>query len=87
MNPVSLSVFPNPASSVVNVSFVGPLNEKISLDIYDLNGRKINSIIDNEISNGEFYNITLDVSTYPLGTYLVVMTSNTANKVSKFIKY
>ena len=87
LNPVSLSVFPNPASSVVNVSFVGPLNEEISLDIYDLNGRKINSIIDNEISNGKFYNITLDVSTYPLGTYLVVMTSNTANKVSKFIKY
>ena len=87
LNPVSLSVFPNPASSVVNVSFVGPLNEEISLDIYDLNGRKINSIIDNEISNGKFYNITLDVSTYPLGTYLVVMTSNTTNKVSKFIKY
>ena len=87
LNPISLNVFPNPASSVVNVSFVGPVNEEISLDIYDLNGRKINSIIDNEISNGKFYNITLDVSTYPLGTYLVVMTSNSVNKVSKFIKY
>ena len=87
LNPVSLNVFPNPASSVVNVSFVGPVNEEISLDVYDLNGRKINSIIDNEISNGKFYNITLDVSTYPLGTYLIVMTSNSTNKISKFIKY
>ena len=87
VSPVSLSVYPNPASNVVNVSFVGPVNEEISLDVYDLNGRKINSIIDTELSNGKFYNITLDVSTYPLGTYLVVMTSNSTNKVSKFIKY
>ena len=54
LNPISLTVFPNPVSSVVNVSFVGPVNEEISLDIYDLNGRKINSIIDNEISNANF---------------------------------
>ncbi len=86
-SPVTLNVYPNPTSAVANITFAGPLNEQISIDVYDLNGRKVSSLINNEFSNGKLYNIMLDVSTYPLGTYLVVMTSNSANKVSKFIKY
>ena len=86
-NPVSLNVFPNPSSDLTTINFSIPSNKEISLDVYDLNGKKVKSILSNNVSNGGIYNIPLDISLYPLGTYIVVLSSDNTSKVAKFIKY
>ena len=86
-NPVSLNVFPNPSSDLTTINFSIPPNKEISLDVYDLNGKKVKSILSNNVSNGGIYNIPLDISFYPLGTYIIVLSSDNTSKVAKFIKY
>ena len=40
-NPVAMQLWPNPASSQVTITYVAEKNERASLEIFDVNGKKI----------------------------------------------
>jgi hypothetical protein len=77
-----LNVFPNPASDLVNVTFVS--TEKQSrLSVYDLMGKEL--IAKNTVSNSGLSQQELDVSHLARGTYILMLTSENSRKTQKII--
>jgi PKD repeat protein len=68
INRMELSVYPNPATSVVRIIFSKPPHEGSKLYIFDLLGRKVMERI---VNKGTFENgILVDVSSLDKGLYL-----------------
>ena len=63
-NNIKISVFPNPTSSIVNIS-MGNIEDKLSLIVYDAAGRKI---YDHSFSEKDF---SIDFSSYSEGIYIL----------------
>ncbi len=68
-------VYPNPASTVMNLDFIMPVNSNdLTLSIYDIFGRKVNSISLTETSG----TASLDLSNFIQGTYIYSISSASA---------
>ena len=75
-NPFNISIYPNPVSEEV-LNIINPSNEPLSISIYDVNGRKINSqqiIFD-----------SVDISDLSTGFYSLVIRSGEKTKVKKIV--
>ncbi len=70
-----LSVFPNPSSSVVRINFLLDYNTKLDLDIYDLRGRKVFSLISDELYESGEHAIEFNASSFEPGIYFAKMRS------------
>jgi hypothetical protein len=68
----SLSVFPNPFSNSTTISFSLPKFQKVSVTIYDLNGRSLRTLADEEMQAGA-HQLTWNVGSENViaGIYLV----------------
>jgi hypothetical protein len=51
-NTTVLSVYPNPVSNSATISFSLPQSQKISLQIFDMNGRLIETLVDEQMQQG-----------------------------------
>ena len=83
----NLSLYPNPASDFINVSFTGIAGEQATVKIVDIEGKLIYKCFDGILNNSES-NITLNLSEIPnikSGTYLMLMTSKGMVHYEKFI--
>ena len=72
IRPFNFTVYPNPvtADSWMNVSVKSA--GKISITVYDLNGRIINHLLDQQVKAGEF-TIPFPVNSLQKGTYIIQM--------------
>ncbi|MGF1584141.1 MAG: SBBP repeat-containing protein [Bacteroidales bacterium] len=78
--------YPNPFSSSTSISFELPVNAKVSLDILDIYGRKINTLVNQSIPAGE-YTVVWDCldargNHIPPGIYICVLNYGTV-KISQ----
>ena len=64
MKPVS----PNPATGTAKINYSIGLNGHTSIVLFNYAGERVMDILDAQQASGE-YEITLDVSTVPAGTY------------------
>jgi len=72
-------VWPNPASSVVNINYIAISDQKVSLSINDLQGRLVYNKL---ISDGQSeIRESIDVSNLSKGTYILSIIEGT-NKVN-----
>lgn len=71
-----LSVFPNPSSSILKINFFLNNSAEVYLDIYDLRGKKVYSLISNEIYGQGEHSIELNLSYLEQGIYLAKMKSS-----------
>ena len=76
------AIYPNPFNPEVNISFFNPINNQVSIKIYDLNGRLINAIYDNFLSNG-YHTFKWDAQDYSSGIYIVTIGSENSYISSK----
>ncbi len=51
-NITGLSVYPNPSKSIVNISFSNPQNQKVSVTVYEMNGRLIKTLASEQMLEG-----------------------------------
>ena len=65
-----IKVYPNPASDFVNVKFNFNVSTKVRLDIYSINGSKIETVYDDFILQGNKV-VIWNLSTYAKGTYIM----------------
>ena len=63
--------YPNPFNPNINIPFEISKPSQISIDIYDLNGNKAVSLINNFYSSGA-YSVIWDATDYASGNYFVV---------------
>ena len=81
--PTEFSVYPNPASSDLNIKYRFDDDSQRIIEIYDLVGRKISNIIVDTASGLE----TIDIQKLSLGQYIIVLKENGYITIQKmFIK-
>jgi hypothetical protein len=77
-----LNIYPNPATEVVNVTFIST-DERSKLSVYDLAGKEL--ISKNIISNSGLTQQELNISHLSKGTYILMLTSDNSIKTQKII--
>jgi len=82
----TISVVPNPVIDEVTISFEVKETTNANLSISDVVGRKLITILDSQLPNGE-YNYVENLGSLDRGLYLVTLTmENGETKVSKIVK-
>ena len=82
-----IKLFPNPSNDNTNITFNLNNSSDVSIQIFDLQGKLAKTIYNNtKLYVGE-HNVTFNVSDLQLGTYIVLINTNSENKLVKFIKY
>jgi len=67
--------YPNPFNPTTTISFSVPSFDKVSINIYDLNGSLVTTLVDNYYHSGSHI-INWDGSNFSSGSYIVKMKSN-----------
>ncbi|MGX7666375.1 T9SS type A sorting domain-containing protein [Flavobacterium pedocola] len=80
----TLKVYPNPFSGTATVSFSLNESEKVSLKIFDLNGRSIKSISENFLAAGS-HSFTFDGEQLNSGIYLLQLKGESFSKTEKLV--
>ncbi len=71
----AVTIFPNPTSDLVNVSFEVKTSGKLAIDILDITGKQVSSIFNESISSGAFTK-SFSSSTLANGYYLIRVSYN-----------
>ncbi len=83
-NIFNLSIYPNPSTNVVNLSFNIPDNNAVKLDIYNTLGQSVYSTsYNNSIGNKQ---LSIDISNFTAGKYIVRINGNNYSLEQSFIK-
>jgi uncharacterized protein (DUF1501 family) len=80
----SAMVFPNPAVSKTTVRFTSQ-NEWVQINVFDLNGREVETLIDRNVSQGT-HTIPLEILDYHAGEYFVKIMKASGQETVKFVK-
>ena len=76
------SIFPNPFNPEVNISFFNPKNNQVSVKIYDLNGRLVDTLYDNFLNAG-LHALTWNAKNNSSGIYIITIESENSYISSK----
>lgn len=81
----SLYVEPNPTNRLSNVTFV--VNDEMyhTLEVYDMQGRLLSTLLNERASAGQEYRFTFDGSALPNGVYLYRLSTGESVTTEKFI--
>ena len=77
-------VFPNPITTNLTIHFNLVVDDKVKLEIFDMFGRKVNSLIKNNLSVG-FHTLKYNVSNLKPGIYIFKLTHGTMVASKKII--
>lgn len=92
-NPVSIGVpekfgmsqnYPNPFNPDTKINFDLPQQTVVSLKIYDIAGREINTLV-NEKREAGFYTVTFNASSLPSGVYFYKLVTQNFSEVKRMI--
>jgi hypothetical protein len=79
---ITAVVYPNPATSILNVQFSGKVND-IEIKILDIDGR----VISTQFANKDTLHLTFDINKFPSGVYILrASTKEGKTGNTKFIK-
>ena len=67
-----LPAYPNPFNSYTTVTYQLPVNTHLELNIYDIRGRKVGTLL-NDFQSAGYYNITWDATSNASGVYIINM--------------
>jgi len=84
LNELKLNVAPNPASSMVNITFSLPESGKVALALYNINGQPIKTITQGNLAKG-IHDLTLDTKDLGAGIYILYMQSQRSVQTRKLI--
>ncbi|MGV8946328.1 MAG: T9SS type A sorting domain-containing protein [Lutibacter sp.] len=84
INPADITTvtYPNPFVSIVNFQFSKPIQEEISIAVYDIIGR----LIFQQMQKPSNSILTIDLSALPVSTYLVRLSGAHLNYYTKILK-
>jgi len=76
--------YPNPFNPVTNIRFAIPKAGMVKLVVYDLNGREVNTIVNQRLNAGN-YTVDFDASAYASGVYLYRLLADDFVDVKKMV--
>ena len=82
----TVTVFPNPTTDVANFKYTLPENSKVTINIFDKNGSRVGTPLNQSDKEAGTHEISVNVSNYLKGTYYAVVEDEFDNRESiKFI--
>ena len=88
MRPTELgymTTYPNPTDDNITVQFTVEKEGNVWLSLYDLGGREIKTIVQNDLIPGE-HRYSTNVGYLPSGTYIVTLKKGTETQSNKIIR-
>jgi len=80
------SLYPNPASSSVNIDFSLANNGEIEIGLYDLNGRLLKILVNEQLPFGDYSkNVSIGNLNLTEGMYLITLRSENSFATKKLI--
>jgi len=76
--------YPNPFNPVSVINFELPTSNYVSLNIYDINGRKVAGLV-NEVKEAGYYSVQFDAKNLSSGMYFYKLTSGNFSAVKKMV--
>ncbi len=76
--------YPNPFNPYTSIEFSIPSRSKVNIDVFDLNGRKVATLVNSELSAGT-YNVKWDATEVSSGTYFYRMTAGNFYQTKKML--
>ncbi|MCX6198091.1 MAG: T9SS type A sorting domain-containing protein [Bacteroidetes bacterium] len=80
-----LNVFPNPISNELSVSFDLKETEMVSSQLFSLDGKEVNRLMNEKVSEGNFVR-TFNTNDLPSGIYLMKLNVGGASVIRKIVK-
>ncbi|MFM9052458.1 MAG: T9SS type A sorting domain-containing protein, partial [Bacteroidota bacterium] len=81
----SISIFPQPASSIASIRFDARTSGRVSISLLDLQGRNLSIIADKQFESG-FQTVNFSTVELSAGLYLLRMESEKGQAAFRFIK-
>jgi hypothetical protein len=66
--------YPNPFNATTKIEFALPVSSDVRLDVYNLRGQLVETLVDRNMEPGE-HSITWDASSYSSGVYFYKLTA------------
>lgn len=85
-DPFALNSYPNPFNDHASISFKLKKAGMVSLDVYDINGKRVKALITSQRLEAGVYNFPFDAGNKPTGTYILSLTYNGKMSVRKIQK-
>ena len=76
--------YPNPFNPSTTVSFSLPFNSTVALNVYDLNGKQVMDVM-NENKSAGTYSVVVDASALPSGTYFYRLRAGAFTSMKKMV--
>ena len=67
---------------IINIDFNTNVNGNIKVDIFDINGRFVSTVVDNQLSSGN-HKFTWNADNYNSGIYFIRISSQTESIIKK----
>jgi hypothetical protein len=77
--------YPNPFNPVTKINYSLPIDGKVSLKIFDVSGREVASIFNNEVQNAGYYTVTFNAGNLSSGVYFYRLISGNFSQTKKLI--
>jgi WD40 repeat protein/predicted lipoprotein with Yx(FWY)xxD motif len=84
-NQSSLTSWPNPTNGPSQVVFVPAQTGRTLVEVYDMNGRNVASLFNQEAQAGQEYRVDFNSSSLPNGIYIYRMTTSNEIIIQKFL--
>ncbi len=79
-----LPAYPNPFNPVTNINFTVPVECDVTIEIYNIQGRKVTSLLSSSIRAGS-HSLVWDANIHTSGLYFMKMTSNEFTQFQKIM--
>jgi len=79
-----MPAYPNPFNPAANINFTVPVECDVTIEIYNIQGRKVTSLLSSSIQAGP-HSLTWDANTHTSGLYFVKMSSNEFTQFQKIM--
>ena len=76
--------YPNPFNPATTISFALPAAGRVSLDVYNLIGQRVATLVDGQREAG-YYSVSFDAATLPSGVYVYKLSAGQASFVKRMI--
>ncbi len=76
------AAYPNPFNPVTTIGFTLPTDGKVSLTVYDMMGRQVSQLVNDEMSAG-YHTVQWDASSFASGVYMVKIVTGDFKAVQK----
>ena len=79
-----IQTYPNPFNPVININVELPDDQLVTIDIYNVLGQKVSTLINDKLNAGS-HSFTWNGASFASGTYLIKVTSNEKTTIKKIL--